>query len=310
MHLFVITALSDLLLLELFKCPDAMVITPIPQLANELINNHGVQAKLLTVEGKLANDKLFFDEFMPGKLDGLKLHDMPLHETMSIDRLRFWFNGEPGKRLADIILSLDLDELFISFDINHFLPWAVAKRANAYVTAIKTHPLRTREVYDLLPHLPFDNIIVSFEDEKEYIKSLCPNIEVKISESERPTRRAVESQRKLELRDGLKLQKDATITAVVFDKRDEWQFYKFLQIGGQRLNLMVFPYDSRSAELFRVPLSTYDDMGLMDVCDELVMFRFSEEVYNSAPDIPVVIYDFFNLNASKEVALRDVKVVI
>ena len=254
MKLFVVTKLSDYIIHELLDSPNSLMITNVPSVAEE-VRSFGIVPQLLSIEQKFTakeTDRLFYDEFMPGRLSGIDINGMPIYEALSIDRLKFWFNGDPAARLVDIVSMLDFDELIISMDMWNYLPWAVADLVDCPVTGIKVAMLRTREFCDYYRHAHIDTAIVSFLDEKELLESIDPTKKV-ISGTARPKRRPVDVVKKQTLREGLKISKGTIVTGVVYDKRDEWQFRRMLILlkqGGIPWNIAVFPYDERSKRLF------------------------------------------------------------
>ncbi len=333
MKLFVITQLSELLIEEALRYPDSIFITPDQNIAQQLNSECGIQCQLLPLfhshghhMSTIERDEAFANDALPGNLKDLRFpqNEMPLWKSLSIDRYRFWYTPS---ELPDLINQFNYDELVISADIYHNLPWAVATAAHArdvHIKGIKTHTLRTREFASFYPYSLLNKIVVSFNDEKEYLNSLWPNDKINVTAigGERSPRKPIDSQKRDALRSGLQIPNSAYLTGLIYDKRDEWQFRVLMSRLLQNelsINAIVFPYDGRSLELFPKCMPDaitqllnpriIDDQKMLAMCDEVVMFRFLEDIYTHMADIPLIIYDFHNLNMAHVVAIPGIEVL-
>lgn len=307
MKLFLLSELSDLILYEILESTDYMIVATDQNVASQLFQRGGIISHVLSAGGAVStgeNDSDFFEKYMPGKLDGLEIDGYPIHKSLSVDRLKFWYIGRPLERLVDLILQIRADELVVSADIKNPIIWSVAEKFDGCVTAVKTESLRTREFYDYYPDMPIDIMVVSFPDEEEYLKKACPEKKVR-SRANRKEKRVVEFQERGNLKASLGIPANKKVVGFIYDRRDMWQYKRAMSGAKGDFFPIAFPYDTRSSELFylcdfsEIPL--VESERFLDACDEVVMFRFLESVYNLLPkNTNVLVYDFFDINRSME----------
>lgn len=295
MHLYAISRISDLLVLDILKRQQKysgnLVVLVFDNEIVKKLEQYGIHSQLVSPKnsGVDYHDKYLGDKSsISGDLDG-----MPLWKMLGIDRLNFWYDP----RTIEIVSALDFESLTISLDIYDTLVWqiaSIAKGRKVLVRAIQTHSVRTREMYDLLPASPIDELIVSFPADDLY------NSAAVINSGARP-RVAKQSE---ELRDE---------TAVIFDKRDEYQFRRLLSTV-KTGKFVVFPSDNRSEELYlrylhkHIGVPIYDDITLLRQFRQVVAFRFDDDlIYKFIPEeTKTLIYDFGGVNlASKLVRESD-----
>lgn len=291
MHLYAISRISDLVVLDILKqqqkhSGNIQVVTFSDDVSARL-SNYGIHSQVIQ---HLDSGVDYYDKFLnnespiSGEVDG-----MPLWKVLGIDRLNFWHD----RRTVDILSTLQLDSLTISFDIYDILVWqiaSIAKERGIPVRAIQTHSVRERESFDLLPILPIDELVVSYEADKLTDKCTVFNIG--------QNRKRVQAEQ----------ENAQDETAVIFDKRDEYQFRRFLMSGQLRGAFSVFVTDARSEELYyrylhpRIGVNVYDDLNLLRLRKRVVMFRFIEDiVYKFVPESVLVdIYDFGGINLSQQ----------
>lgn len=290
MHLYAISRVSDLLILDILKRQQKYSGN-----INVVTFNSDVSAKLaqaginsqvvMPLPSGISWHKKYLGDGSPiqGDIDG-----MPLWKILGIDRLNFWFDA----RTVEILSALQFESLTVSLDIYDVFTWQIAniaKERGIPVRAIQTHSVREREVVDLIPILPVDEYIVSYDAD-----NLTGAMTV-VNTGKNRVRVARLSEAPLDE------------TAVAFDKRDEYQFRRFLSSGLLKPPFSVFTADQRSDELYyrylhrHIGVPVYDSFDLLRPRKEVVMFRFSEDtVYRFVPEnIPVKIYDFSGINLAK-----------
>jgi hypothetical protein len=307
MKLFVVDVVSDLMLETIFYYQsryDSIVVTPNYEFwvtYNNIINN------MILCDYKRTDDNVnsdFAKIAMPGVLEGYTIPgiDLPLWEVISIDRLRFWYRPS-AVVLADLIEQMIWDEVLVSLDINNtsmLTCMTIAKERGARSTAIKTGQLRSREMMDLVKIMTFDEYIVSYEDDEEFLSSLT---DAKIT---------VFASRSVER---LKVMENPSSIAILFDKRDEWQCRKFLNEHIQNITSVksfgIIPVDDRSKELVPTSLPGMNKfvrpISFINQFDAAVSFRWSEAI-DEIP-IPLKIIDYKGLNRARDVTPPGIEVM-
>lgn len=124
-------------------------------------------------------DSAFRELAMPGKqldfdIPGTKL---PLWKVLSIDRLSFWYRWESAKMEYDLVTALNWNKAFVPLDVNHPLPWALARHSGREVIAVQSGPIRTREIYDLAQSgaLPFSAVVHTSGEDAAWLTRSIPN---------------------------------------------------------------------------------------------------------------------------------------
>lgn len=175
MKLFVITKLSDLLIDQIVTSPDCLVVcTPAiePQ-----ITPLGARTIIIRQRGQTPSqrDRRFNSVAMPGVLDGVMFpdSDLPLWKTLSIDRLRFWFdsNYDDKEVLAQVT---EFSELIVSFDMGSYIPWVFvneARKRGVHVIGVKVVSLFDVNTFDYLRNKPVDALVVSTDEEARAVRS-------------------------------------------------------------------------------------------------------------------------------------------
>ena len=192
--LFVGNLASELFLRELNKPAHGtqkLVMTqdgsPLSSAAQSLgVSVATIPAKGFTPEGR---DREFRELAMPGLLDGIELPDkdfsdnMPVWKTISIDRLRFWY--DPNHSLyRRFIEAIEFSSLIIPFSLHETLPWAaadVAKGRGAKVTAVKVASVLDLSTVAFLTsgHCPIDSLLVSNKSEENFLRKKLAQVKVK-----------------------------------------------------------------------------------------------------------------------------------
>lgn len=289
MHLYAISKISDLLILDILKRQQKysgdLVLIAFSNDTVQRLEQYGLHAQLIQpsksaidYHGRYLGD----NSPISGTLDG-----MPHWKLLGIDRLNFWFDT----RTVEILSTLKIDSLTISLDIYDVLVWQVANIAKSRgvpVRAIQTHSVRVREMCDLLQILPIDELIVSYPADD------LPGNATVVNNGTRPrTAKASGAP------DG---------TVVLFDRRDEYQFRRLLstvKIG----KFTVFPIDTRSDELYyrylhnRIQAPIIDNATMLKNFKQVIMFRFDDDlIYKFVPEsAKVLIYDFGGINLAKKI---------
>lgn len=193
--LFVGNLASELFLRELNRPAygkQKLVITqdgsPLGSAAQSLgISVATIPARGFTPEGR---DREFRELAMPGLLDGIRLPDkdfldnMPVWKTISIDRLRFWY--DPNHNLyKQFIEVVDFSSLTIPFSLHETLPWAAAEVARGH--GVKVAAVKVASVLDLQTvafltsgHCPIDTLLVSNKLEENFLRKKLAQAKVKI----------------------------------------------------------------------------------------------------------------------------------
>jgi hypothetical protein len=323
MTLFVITSLSDLMINRLLfehSRGDIIVVTPRQDVA-DLLAQFGIDAFLLAtdihsdIEGR---DRQFKELAMPGVFSdtAFDTSDLPVWQVLSIDRLKFWYTPE-SEIFLGFIDNLKWDKAYISLDIGSVLPISVmnlAKERGAYSYAVKTEPIKTIEILDMIPFLTFDEYLVDTKEDARFLE----NAGGEVSVTEEKEQKHTEFLSKEKLRDVLGIQENVTLSGILFDKRDERQARTLLKIidnqDKQIVVVFIFPVDERSAELAPSSLQEYintiyiqTDPKMMAACDELVCTRWDDNYCLNLPFDPI-IFDVHGINKAELIAPSHIEV--
>jgi hypothetical protein len=325
MTLFLITSLSDLMMeLLLFEHSrgDVIVVTPRQDIV-KLLSEFGIDLFFLSTDKYLGveeRDKRFKNLAMPGVFKDVVFGgtELPAWQVLSIDRLKFWYVPE-NEMYLDFIDSSDWDRVYVSFDIGSALPIPVmnlAEKRGAYSYAVKTEPIKTIEIFDIIPLLTFNEYLVDEQEDIRFLENAGAQGKIhKMGERDLPK---TEFPSKQILRETLGISENVTLSGILFDKRDERQHRKMLSMirEQERLNVMVFvfPVDTRSAELVSNVLHEYRDMitvqsdpKMMAACDELVGARWDDNYCLDLPFDPV-IFDIHGINKAEFIAPKHIEI--
>ena len=117
-------------------------------------------------------DKSFKELFMPGGL-GFDIPTTKLEawKMASLDRYNFWFRPDAYSEY-EMVMTLRWNTAYVPIDINHPLPWMLARYSEREVIGVQCGPIRTREFYDLIKSgsFPFKKVIMNSERDTEFLK--------------------------------------------------------------------------------------------------------------------------------------------
>lgn len=325
MELFIISEVSEVLYFEMLRSQQRHGVPTIvctdPAIRHKIFEETGFRSITIPLQRKADQEEIFHETFMPGVLDRYEWGDLPIWKAVSIDRLRFWSHGDETDNFMSMVELMDITGLTTTFDVHSCIPWealAWAESIGVPTTLVKTRGIRNKECFMAAQMIPPSRLIVSFNDEAELYQRVLPDTEIVVVVGDRPKRPRVLKEKKDALRSGLGIPDDAFVTAIVYDKRDEWAFMHLAKLVAHTNKLaesIIFPYDSRSEELFDKSLPRdlvygmlCDSPKFFAACDEIITFRYLEEVMGATPDIPVAIYDFFDRQLSSELAHDVIKV--
>jgi hypothetical protein len=175
MKLFVVTKLSELMLDQIARSSDALVMCT-PAYEQE-IQSLGARTFVIHQQGQSVSqrDRVFNEVAMPGVLDGVNFpeSDFPLWKTISIDRLRFWFDSNYVTK-QELCEMVSFDELVVSLDIGSHIPWIFAKHAKGKVpvSGVKVSSLLDLTTFDFLRTRPVDFVHVAHDYEADALRKL------------------------------------------------------------------------------------------------------------------------------------------
>lgn len=310
MILFYITSISDLMvkvLLEKALTHDVFVATPRKEVY-DLTLSWGLAALWMTTDilpSRREGDRQFKDDFMPGILDGTDVPDteLPLWQVLSLDRLKFWHRSDVPAEV-DFLLSMRFNHAYTSFDMGDPIPFALARKID--VIAVKTEPIRTREVFDLAPWLEFSGYIVDTVHDRKFLDRVGVSGSVELIDM--PEREQPKYPAKDTLRESMGLSGD--VLGIMFDPRYERQCRKLFEVFqvNRWPTVLMYPISPRAAELLPDCLREYadrfsvvTDYSTLAICDEIVAFAYDEN-YSQNPPAKMVIYDVHGLNKARELA--------
>lgn len=270
-------------------------------------------------ESQAQRDVSFRDLAMPGVFGDVTFFGtkLPIYKVLSIDRLSFWHGSQNANLLCEYIEALRWDRLIVSLDTHHHLPFYAmyeAKRRNAHSSAIKTHSIRTKEMYDMARRLTFDSVVVEAEEERTYLSSLGYSGEIIVRPLIERKERTVASPKRDGLRKGLGVSENERIVGIVFDKRYEWSVRKFMSTyvsNPIRPRLLFFAFDDRSKDLLPKCTKPYDNFvqlythDFFEACDQIVAFGWDDYLASLAN---VSIVDYNGINKAKAIAPSDIQV--
>lgn len=117
-------------------------------------------------------DKKFKELFMPGGLAfDIPTTKLEAWKMASLDRFNFWFRPDAYAEYK-MVMTLRWDTAYVPIDINHPLPWMLARHSGRDVIGVQCGPVRTREFYDLLKSgsFLFKKVVMASERDLEFVK--------------------------------------------------------------------------------------------------------------------------------------------
>lgn len=332
-ELCVVTQTSDLLFRYLAETLiDPFIVVTDTKIGDEITARTGRAWTHMPLISRAVTDKIrdeifYRHTFYPGaQLNDLNLDGMPLNRVLGLDRFRFWHYGDSLELLQKAISKLSPTSISLTLDINSAIPWLVAKTfPNLPVTLIKTENIRTREYIVHLQEFgklgSVQRIIVSFEDEREYVEDLCPgtSVEIKVGQRTYPGF----PQRK-ELRKSITMQRQMRLSGeligIVYDERDNnafLTFAKMMETMGRWKGTMIFPYTTRSHDMIYQCISAprlwgvhiIDDPSFVGALDGLITTRYYENIHNMYGTDKWRIFDPGLINYSDILAPKGVEVI-
>jgi hypothetical protein len=240
--LIALTSISEIALSVVLDNPGAILLTNSASVAAQL-KQYKLPVQNIYCTPQITHedrDKQFAELAMPGVFDDATFPrtELPIYEVLSIDRLSFWNRSTISEIEQELIRSLEWDKAIVDLNIYETLPFVVmheAKKRGAYITAVETVHLKSREVLLLGEYLQFDEYIVG--GDWQFLKRA--NVKGKIISVGETDRRQIVNPSEQSFQTGL--------TAVVFDKEFEWEYRRFLETSSGVVSTIVF--DDRSKEL-------------------------------------------------------------
>lgn len=255
-------------------------------------------------------DQAFAKDCMPGGLNfNLPGTDLAAWKVLALDRFSFWYSGYSLTNQAELLRAIDYDRLLINFTLDNCLPWILA---DENTIALQVGTLRTREVYDLLPHLRLSELVVSTEKDRDFVMSRGFQGRVTLLPIEPPSKdkKITEDERK-SVRVGLGIDMEAKVSLVFYESQTEWAFRRWLQKRIERRDdrtYLILPENSRAHQhLFATcgPILNSLGMHIVDswvvepAANEFICFRYRSDIVDHRR-ISTSIQDIGNRFLSKE----------
>ena len=319
MILFCITTSSDLMiqtLIEKHNRDEVLVVTPYQHIKSE-IDKLAIPCILLRHRNiDIVESETFFKQkMMPGDfMNGETFSEttLGLADVLSLDRLKFWFDHSADSN-NEFVELLDFDTTYVSLDLDNLYSLVVGGFASSVNVAVVTNSIRTPAFIRYVEYLNFDEYLVESEEDAEFLKKIMGTAKITVRKLESDGKKAVEYPKRGELRKAMGISEPEYLTAVFFDKRDEWQCRRFLSELDAKA--WVFPVDERSKELVPTVLWQYanminikTDIKSISACDRIVSFRWDDRYYDNLP-IELTIIDYLGINRASDLAPSGVKVI-
>ena len=227
------------------------------------------------------------------------------------DRLRFWFDPNMIETHMLIENLRHCDEVFIESNLHDSRSWAIAKIFRARgstVILVKSDENIYGAEFRYIDHLPFDKIAVSHSRDKIYLASITKK-EVYLIDAhwDSPERPVTPKANITSLRNQLNIGEE-NITGVVYNPHDDWKLLALFK-GNEINNYILFfnprdrgrfyksvPFEVRSSSLHN-----FDSLSLAGACNEIYFPRFMPECDTIPSHVDIVLYDYNNINQSKEI---------
>ncbi len=238
------------------------------------------------------DNKIFFDDNMPGSMEDLEVDGFQLWKGLAIDRLRFW-------QLELNLLKKFIEEVSytkVAIEMNPMSSLSAVFDSLQSITILKSDTLRTPEIVTFLQKKSdeIDCVITDSEIDTEFIFNYVNNAKVwRIEEEYTPP----DKQKRIE-------------KLIYYDKQYIWQFNEFVENWGL---FDTVSFDKRSQETF--PLC---HPGLGEALPpetlpqpvELIMFSYDEQVIKAIKPEKITIFDPYGVNKAKEMSAGDTRVVL
>jgi len=264
-------------------------------------------------------DTDFAELAMPGELGATTFPDTDLEiwKVLSLDRYKFWYVPE-FEFVMDFVTDTNWDVVYASSDLGSALPIMAGYAAEFLerrAVWVKTEPIRTREIRDIMMagQFPFNEFLISSEDDERFVLEYIPDAIIHMEEdTEEHNPISQENKDKLKQMLGLK----GNVLCVLFDKRDEFQCREFMRDKSLRSgysHVFLHPVDLRSKILMltSIPGSsaiTLPDDNVLKIADTILAFRWDDNYFPGGPPTKMQIIDLRNMNKAKQLAPKDISI--
>jgi hypothetical protein len=302
LNLVLFTSISPLLervALDSIRLHDTIVVDTDDSIHSRL-KEIGISSIPLRSPGELnweTRDVAFKELAMPGVQMDKNFFGttLPLWKVLSLDRYSFWYKGRQARMMYESVMALNWQKAYVPVDINHCLPFALARYSNREVVGVQTQPLRTREWLDLLNYgaFPFKRVIAADKYDYEYIGKR--GVTAMLMEFSDPKPVPVTTEERKAMRAGLKI--DGSIALVLFDSACEWEFRMSVEFLRQNYSkVFVYPihhYDNANLQKLGIlggSIQAVDTLSVEPAADECIIFRYDASLLKGRR-IPVRILD-------------------
>jgi hypothetical protein len=298
MNLVLFTSISPLL--ESIALMNECICVDLDDSIHQRLKEIGISSIALRSPGDKdweSRDIGFSDLAMPGiQLDKpFGGTELPMWKVLSIDRYNFWYRGMQAKREFETVMSLKWDRGYVPLEMNHPLPFALARYSNREVVGVQTSPIRNREWLDIISFglYPFKTSIMYRIADLQFLQKR--GISSTLQEFPDPIPNPVTPEEKKAVRAGLGI--DGNIALVLFDSQTEWEFrmsLPFLLENYQRV--LVYPvhhYDYANLQSLGVigaTIQMVDTLSVEPAADEAIIYRYDANLLIGRR-IPVRVMD-------------------
>mgnify|MGYP001575123663 FL=1 len=223
-------------------------------------------------------------EALDFELPGLHL---PIWKVLSLDRLSFWFGGAYSERFRRLIDLMKRDRLIVSLDMKSPHVWGY--RDVSY-TAVQTQPIRTRDVLDFAPHLPFSQIVLRSQRDADFLKEqgYKGELDVITIDDTRPI--PPREDEFLSMRQGLNIDPAEKVLLVFYEGQIEWAFRRWVQKRIEKPRgeiILILPASKRDESILMATAGRmlqhvrYQIVTNWDVevaANEIIMFQYRDDI--------------------------------
>lgn len=163
---------------------------------------------------------------LPGSLDEIAIGSFPVWKSLSMDRLRFWFDPR-AESIIERLKTINISSLTIGFSMGEAYPWiaaAYAKEQKIKVKAVKVSSFMSQPVLDFLESgmCPVDELIVATARERDFLKKRLVAARVKMTVKANPFFQSNKevNRRRADNSEGIV---EGTV-GVLFAPEDDWKF--------------------------------------------------------------------------------------
>jgi len=314
-------------LIEKHNRYEVLVVTPYQHIKTEIdkLAIPCVSLRHQNIE-LIESETCFKQKMMPGSfMDGETFSgtSLGLADVLSLDRLKFWFDHSADANRKFIEL-LDFDTTYVSLDLDNLYPFTVGgfvlfvdnmsrEQTRVKNVAVVTNSIRTPAFIRYAEYLDFDEYLISSEEDAEFLKKIVGTAKITVRKPENDGEKEAGYPEKDELRKAMGIRESDYLTAVFFDKRDEWQCRRFLSELDSKA--WVYPVDDRSRELAPSVLWQYanminikTDIKSISACDQIISFRWDDRYFGNLP-MELTIIDYLGINQASDLAPDGAKVV-